>query len=262
MTETANKLMTHLVINYTDPKVFEEALRANLDAGVEYLELQLPFTNPVADGPVIYEANQAALKYDNRIIENLDKIGDFLKEYDKQKGLKTKLLLMSYFTPAISFGLANLVDVLERNNFSGLIIPDLGVQSVEHGQLTDLLKESGLELIPVISPKTSLERIEKIKQRLQDGQLVYGVARAGKTGNATDMQDPEFLTYLDFLQTNLQGYELAVGFGINEKKQTDFLNDRDIVAVIGSQIVRIIKEALESGEQVEQKVKDFILALK
>jgi tryptophan synthase alpha chain len=247
--------MTHLVANYPDPTSFEQALLAMFEVEVDFLEIQLPFSNPLADGLLIYEANQKALQYGKtleQILKNVHKIYS-------QKSRKTKLLLMSYLTPILALGLENVVNLCHPSNFVGFIIPDLIFGSYEHQIFSQHCKQNQMQVIPVISPLTKSERLEKIKLELKPNQVIYAMARAGRTGNQTDLE--QIQPYLDFLKQNLHDYQLAVGFGIREKSQVQFLNQQSFFAVIGSEIIRQIQIAEENKIDIYQQITHYLQAL-
>jgi tryptophan synthase alpha chain len=247
--------MTHLVANYPDPEDFEKALEAMLDFEVQYLEIQLPFSNPLADGPLIFEANKTALKYDQaleEILANISKIYNL-----KQRS--TKLLLMSYFTPILNLGLENVVKICKENGFSGFIIPDLIFGSGEQKTMTGICEQNQMQLIPVISPLTKLERLEQIKNDLEPKQIVYAMARSGRTGKETSLEYIQ--SYLDFLKQNLTDFEIAVGFGIKEKAQVQFLNEQDFISVIGSQIIREIQQSQQNSNSTYTQLSIYLSEL-
>lgn len=249
------KLMTHLVLNYPDPKTFENAVNLMFESQVDYLEIQIPFSHPLADGPIIYTANQKALNYDFELEKVLLKIND-LRNFQKSP---TKLILMSYLTPLLLFGFTRLTTILNKNNFFGLIIPDLSFGSSEHQELNQLSQSQNLELIPVISPLTTSFRIKKILPSLKTGQIVYATARVGQTGQSSDLLDAKIQEYFDFLKKEFTDYKLAIGFGISKKDQVDFLNQQGIIAVIGSKIVNILslKNPKESLSDLQNFLKEL-----
>ena len=251
------QIMTHLVANYPNPESFEQALLAMFEARVDFLEIQLPFSNPLADGPIIYEANQIALKYEqslSQILENVSKIRKELK-IKTDKKIKTKLLLMSYLTPILVLGMEKIVNLCLEFGFVGFIIPDLVFGSVEQKTLSKLCQNHKMQLIPVVSPLTKLERLEKIKLELENGQIIYAMARAGRTGSVTNLC--EIQPYLDFLKQNLANFQIAIGFGIKEKSQVKFLNEQNLIAVIGSQIIREIQKVENQVENQGNKIQTY-----
>lgn len=246
--------MTHLVANYPDPQAFNLALQSMLARNVEYFEVQLPFTHPVADGPVIYEANQKSLKFDN----SLEDIVNLVGETKLKTVSKTKLILMSYLTPLVNYGFENLINLLTKNGFFSLIVPDLTVGTPEYLTLSKLSKDSGLQLTPVISPITTQFRLKKILNFIDPGSLVYYTIRKGQTGAVSSLDSSEVLERLNFIKENLSQYKVAVGFGIKSKEQVDFLNSYGYTAVIGSELVRRLTASYKDGGGISQTVDSFL----
>ncbi len=249
-----NQLMTHLVANFPNPEIYKQALEAMFQNNVDYLEIQLPFSHPVADGPTIHQANQVALQFEN----NLDQIIQEAVSTKKRFNTKTNLILMSYLTPLVYFGLAEVCRLLSENGFIGLIVPDLTFFTPEHTEVLGLCKKLELQLIPVISPITTQVRINKIKPFVSQDQIIYATARVGQTGKQTILDKDEILDRLKFLKRNFTNNKIVIGFGIREKGQVDLLNSKGFIAVIGSEIVRIIDSAANENKDVKQKITEFI----
>jgi tryptophan synthase alpha chain len=247
-----SQIMSHLVGNYPNPEIFQEALQTILQKNIAYLEIQFPFTHPVGDGPVIYQANQVALEHHL----NLQSLIEHTHKTKSELGSKTELILMGYLTPFLDFGLENLTNLLLKNNFKGAIIPDLAFGSEEQIQLSTLFKDK-LDLIPVLSPLTSQIRLEKIKKHLQKGQLVYATARSGQTGSSSNLEDETIKTYFTLLKNQLNDYKIAIGFGIKDRHQVQLLNSMEFIAVIGSQIIREINSAVEKNSSVQNQLLGF-----
>lgn len=254
------RLMTHLIANYPDPQGFREALRAMLETNVDFLEIQLPFTNPVADGEVIYAANQVAKEFEHslpKILTNCCKI-----KQENQPSSATKLMLVAYATTVLCGDLAELVALLKDNDFSGLIIPDLPFgRSPEQTQLSQLCQEHQLQLIPVIARNTNGQRLEEIKTWLVTNQLIYAMARTGQTGEPTNQADLIISKYLYDLKHSLSDYQIAVGFGIKDREQVKDLNSQGFIAVIGTEIVRRISKAKQANSSIYDAVFEFLQEL-
>jgi tryptophan synthase alpha chain len=250
------RLMTHLVANYPSPPLFCDALKAMLESNVEFLEIQLPFTNPVADGAVIYEANQVAREYGQNLSEILA-VCHRIKQ--SCPGNQTNLMLVAYATTVLYRDLDELTILLRDNSFSGLIIPDLPFsRSPEQAKLSQLCSQHDLQLIPVIARNTGEQRLSEIKSWLQDGQIVYAMARTGQTGEVTDLSDPVMRSYLSGLKSFLGDYQIAIGFGIKDKQQVENLNSQGFIAVIGTEVVRRIKAASVNQSSVYDAVHQFL----
>lgn len=251
-----SRLMTHLVANYPNPSLFYDAFKAMLDGNVECLEIQLPFTNPVADGQVIYEANQVAREYGQNLSEILAVCHRMKQSCPSNE---TKLMLVAYATTVLYQDLEELTILLRDNSFSGLIIPDLPFsRSPEQAKLSKLCSQYDLQLIPVVARNTSHQRLNEIKEWLQHGQLIYAMARTGQTGEVTDLSDLAMKNYLNGLNSTLGDYQPAIGFGIKDKLQVEELNSQGFIAVIGTEVVRRIKAASMNQSSVYAAVHQFL----
>jgi tryptophan synthase alpha chain len=242
--------MLHLVANYPSPAEFLEVLKVFLERQIPYLEIQLPYYNPLGDGPQIFEANKKALEYQSdleTIVKGVESI------YNPDIHL-TKLILMSYFTPVFGLGLDTTINLISKS-FGAVIIPDLNFGTPYHLELDKLCRSVLVDIIPVISHNLSPAKLALTKSYLNAGQLVYCIARFGKTGQTTDLNAIQ--VYLDFLQIELQDYQIAIGFGINSKTQIDFLNQQNLVAVIGTETIRQISFSKQNNLSLTNHITNY-----
>jgi tryptophan synthase alpha chain len=246
-----SKIMLHLVASYPSPSEFLQVLQIFLDLQIPYLEIQLPYYNPLGDGPQIFEANKKALEYES----TLEQIVKCVESIYNPKIHTTKLILMSYFTPIFGFGFDKTVEIIS-NSFRAVIIPDLNFGTPYHIELSKLCAINGIDIIPVISQNISPERLLQTKNYLNLGQLVYCIARFGKTGQTTNLLSIQ--PYLDFIQKELSEFQIAVGFGINNSSQINFLNQQNIVAVIGTETIRQINFTKENNINLTQHITNYI----
>ncbi|MGC6769327.1 tryptophan synthase subunit alpha [Enterococcus sp. LJL128] len=210
-------------------------------AGAGAIELGIPFSDPVADGPVIQAAGLAALKQE----VTLAKIIETLKE------IKTDipLVLMTYFNPIYSFGLERLIAELKETPVKGLIIPDLPYE--HRGYLTPLLKNTDIALVPLIALTTPQERIKTL---VTDGEgFIYAVAVNGVTGIGRDYQ-AELDDHLRFIQ-EISDKPVLAGFGVSTKEHAQRFRRSCAGVVVGSKIVQLLSEG--SGEQAAQFVSEI-----
>ena len=230
------RLMAHLVANFPNPDGFAQALNTILSFNVDYLEIQLPFSHPVADGPTIHQANQVALNFSTDLATVLN------QAYQAKQSLRssTKLILMSYLTPLVNYGLPTVVSLLQKYSFLGLIVPDLAIFTLENQQLVQLTQQHHLQWIPVISSLTTTKRIQQIKAFISPTQLIYATLRVGQTGKQTLLEVEEVKQRLVLLKAEFPNNVICIGFGIKDKEQVDWLNQRGFVAVIGSQICQLL----------------------
>ncbi len=237
-------LMTHIVIGYPS---FDESLRvveAMVEAGVDVMELQIPFSEPIADGPVILQANQAALRAGSRVERCLEFGEEVSRRFD------VPFLLMSYYNILFKYGLDAFSDRMAAAGLAGAIVPDLPPE--EAGPYLKAMSERELAPIFIYSPRTPDERMAKISEVAKG--LVYCVARKGVTGADTAFSD-ELDAYLARCRAATD-LPLALGFGVKNRADVDFLRGRADLAVIGTQTIRVMEEQGVAG------VKPFIEGLR
>ncbi len=250
------QLMAHLVANFPNPDDFAQALDTILSFNVNYLEIQLPFSHPVADGPVIHQANQVALSFST----DLEAILSQAYQAKQRLQSSTQLILMSYLTPLVNYSLPTVVNLLQKYGFLGLIVPDLAIFTSEHQQLVQLTQLYHLQWIPVISSLTTAKRIQQIKAFLLPEQLIYATLRVGQTGKQTLLEVEEVKQRLVLLKEEFTNNVVCIGFGIKDKGQVDWLNQRGFVAVIGSQICKLLSIGHKENRIVKY-LSDFLQSL-
>ena len=224
-------LMTHIVLGYP---TFEDAFRiieSMVEAGVDLMELQIPFSEPIADGPVILHANQKSLAGGATVQKCIDFAQKVTETFD------IPFLFMSYYNILFKYGIERFASAMARIDLYGAIVPDL---PPEEGQ--DFLKamqNKRLAPIFIFSPTTPDERMKYLASFGKG--FIYCVARKGVTGVDTDFSK-QLEKYLARCRkaTNLP---LALGFGVKEKKDVEFLVGKVDIAVIGSQTIRLVDKA-------------------
>ncbi|MBO0441154.1 tryptophan synthase subunit alpha [Candidatus Enterococcus ikei] len=216
----------------------ENEIQLLTDAGASAIELGIPFSDPVADGPVIQAAGLRALK--NKVT-----LRNIIQQLKRIK-TPTPLVIMTYFNPIFNYGIEAFVQDLAETNVLGLIIPDL---PYEHQELVaSLLIDSELSLIPLVALTTPKERIPELI-KAGDG-FIYAVAVNGVTGVDRNYQE----TLDDHLACIQQVSDKPVlaGFGVSTKEHIDRFRKSCAGVIVGSKIVQLLSE----GKQIE--VKAFI----
>jgi tryptophan synthase alpha chain len=221
-------LMTHIVLGYPTLDDSFKIIKAMVEAGVDLMELQIPFSEPIADGPVILNANQMALKNGTTVRACLGIVRKAAQTFD------IPFLIMSYYNIIFKSGADQFVENMAHQGLKGAIIPDLPPD--EGGAYIDAMKQHNLSPIIIFSPTTPLNRMKYLSQ-FADG-FVYCVARKGVTGAGTSFSD-ELTAYLERCR-QATSLPLALGFGVKEKSEIDFLKGKVDIAVIGTQTIRII----------------------
>jgi tryptophan synthase alpha chain len=237
-------LMTHLVLGYPSFEVNRRVIDQMVAGGVDLIELQIPFSEPVADGPMILKANQASIANRTTVAGCLD----FAAEMTALHNLP--FLFMTYYNIVFKFGEEAFVNRAADLGISGFIIPDLPPE--EGGQYLRFIREKGLAPIQIFAPTSSPERMRFLAT--QGAGFVYCVARRGVTGSKTDF-DQVFYDYLDRCR-QATDLPLAVGFGIRSRQDIEMLQDRADIAVIGTETIRLV------DEQGASAVEPFIRGLR
>ncbi len=223
-------LMTHIVLGYPSLDDSYRVVEAMVKAGVDLMELQIPFSEPTADGPVIARANQKAIDRGITVEQCLETAQRITGSFS------IPFLFMTYYNIPFKYGIDRFVLAMSDRGIRGAIIPDL---PPEEGQdYLEAMDKQGLDPVLIFSPATSLERMRYIASSARG--FIYCVARKGVTGRDTDLSS-ELIDYLGRCReaTNLP---IAVGFGIKRKADLDFLKGKADIAVVGTQSIKIMEE--------------------
>lgn len=239
-------LMTHVVVGYPSLEDTIKLVKVMAESGVDFVELQIPFSDPLADGPTIMRACEKALA-------NGVKVKDaFLVMSKLSKTVSIPLLFMAYFNTIYKYGTEKFCQDAKSVGAAGLIVPDIPLEEEENEHFITYCEKYNLYPIRVISPSTTDERLKK-NARFAKG-FVYCTSRQGITG-VKDSLDPSFVSYLIKVKKYFST-PLAVGFGISKKEHVDSLTPYADIAVLGSAIIDLIDS---SKGDMEIKVRDFIV---
>jgi len=230
------KLVAYITSSYPDNNFTIDLAHALAKSGVDFLELGVPFSDPVADGPVIEEANLKAL-------QNGFKLKD-LFEISKEIAPVIDTLWMGYFNPFYHVGLDKFITEAKSSGVKGFIIPDLPFEEATTYQ--PIVREAGLSLIDFVAPTDSEERIKKI---VSDAEIfIYLVAYAGITGSG---KSEDLKAIIEQIKKYSQT-PLYIGFGVNEQNAKEKAKDVDGV-IVGSEFVKVLlKENLNYTQKIEK----------
>lgn len=230
------KLMTHLVANYPTPELSFAIAQALAEGGADWLEVQLPFTDPSADGPVIQNACSTVLAAGATSQDGLDFIHKCRKAFPN-----VKIAVMSYASLIYTPGVDSFCRRASEAGVNAMIIPDLPFDCDEG--LSAACLKYGMENIPVAAPSMKDCRLQKM---LDAGfKTIYAALRAGITGMDTkvDSGTVEFLKKFKRLNKSGTTPEIYGGFGIHSKAQADAIAPYVDGVVAGSVFVRLADEA-------------------
>lgn len=239
-------LMTHVVVGYPSLSKTESLVKVMADARVDFIELQIPFSDPLADGPTIMRACEKAL-------ENGVKVKDaFALANRLSKQVKIPLLFMAYYNTVFKYGTKKFCLDAKKAGIAALIVPDMPIEEEEEEHFMRYCLEAGLYHIRVISPSSTIERLKKNAKVAQG--FVYCTARQGITGVKKGLD----LKLISFLK-NVRIYfniPIAVGFGISNKERIKQIEPFADIAVIGSAIIDVINTS--TPKNLEKNVKVFL----
>jgi len=223
-------VMTHLVMGYPSFEDGYRIIETMVQAGVDIIELQLPSPNPHLDGPVIRKANRVALKKGATVSACLALAGDIAEKWD------IPFLIMGYADDFLTIGMPEALTSFSKKKIKGILVPDLPTRKEKPYAQT--AKDEGLSPIFVVAPKTSFRRMARLSA-IGDG-FIYCQSRDGVTGNRTFF-GPAFEECISRIR-KATPLPLAVGFGLQGRKDVEYLTGKADIAVIGTRGVRIFEK--------------------
>jgi len=221
-------LMTHIVLGYPTIEDTFKIIESMLNAGVDLMELQIPFSEPIADGPVILYANQKSLSRKTTVQKCIDFAQKVTGTFD------IPFLFMSYYNILFKYGVGRFTEAMVQSGIKGAIVPDLPPE--EGRDYLGAMEKHNLVPIFIFSPTTPDKRMKYLASFGKG--FIYCVARKGVTGVDTDFSE-QLKKYLDRCR-KATDLPLALGFGVKEKKDVDFLKGKADIAVVGSQTIRLV----------------------
>jgi tryptophan synthase alpha chain len=212
--------------------------------GASVIELGVPFSDPMADGPVIQRASERALRHGFGVSEILETVAAARKETD------VPVVLFSYFNPLLQFGLDRLSDEAERAGLDGVLVTDLVPE--EASTFSAKLSARGLDMIFLVAPTSTETRLRMVAERASG--FIYAVSRAGVTGERSHVSADA--ARLVARVREVSGLPVAVGFGISNASQVAEVWRYADAAVVGSALVAEI-ERLDGDPSVAERVGEF-----
>lgn len=223
-------LMTHIVLGYPSFEASRKIIAAMVEAGVDLIELQIPFSEPMADGPVILRANQEALAAGATV----EQCFAFAREVTAAYSIP--FLFMTYCNLVYRPGVKAFARRAAQAGIRGVIVPDLPPE--EGGDYLEAMASAELEPIFIFSPNTNPERMRMLAEHARG--FIYCVARKGVTGAETTFSS-DLVGYLDRCRA-ATSIPLALGFGVKDRRDVEFLTGKVDIAIVGTQTVRVVDE--------------------
>ncbi|GJM32906.1 MAG: tryptophan synthase alpha chain [Saprospiraceae bacterium] len=217
-------------------------------AGVDLIEVGIPYSDPLADGPTIQESGQIALKNGMNLALLLKQISIV------RQNTEIPLILMGYFNQVMQYGVERFVQDSVKAGVDGVILPDLPLYEYEQFYRS-IFEEAGLQISFLMTPQTSPERIRKIDQ-LTSG-FIYMVSSSAITGGKKDISEQQ-LAYFDRISNMQLSHPRLIGFGISNHETFATACKYANGAIIGSAFIR----ALAGSENIEQTCLQFVKMIK
>lgn len=243
--DTNKKVLSiYMMAGYPNLEDTIPILEALQDSGVDMIEIGMPYSDPLADGPVIQKAGTQALN--NGMNPDV-----LFRQLESARGrIHIPLILMGYFNNVLQFGVEKFCNKAADLGISGLILPDLPFD-LYLSQYRELMNSYGLSFVPLLTPQTSDERIRLMDENT-DGFL-YAVSTSATTGGQTSFPE-HTLEYFDRLKSLSLKNPVIVGFGISASEHINQVCSRLQGVIVGSAFIR----ALEGSADLKKDVEDFL----
>ncbi|MFI5133705.1 MAG: tryptophan synthase subunit alpha [Chitinophagales bacterium] len=231
-----------------------EVMKALQENGADMIELGIPYSDPLADGPVIQHSSSIALTNGMTIKKLFEQLKGFRSPGSPlgDGGKSLGVLLMGYMNPILQYGFEKFCSDAAAVGIDGLILPDLPEYEFEN-EYGAIIKKYGLDFVFLVTPETSNERIKKLDE-LSSGFL-YAVSSSSTTGSEKNMLDVE--QFLQKLQAMQLKNPVLVGFGIKDKSTFDAACKYANGAIIGSAYIK----ALEKSADIAATTRDFLSSI-
>ena len=223
-----------------------EYILAMEEAGCDLIEIGIPFSDPMAEGVVIQDANVRALKHNT----TTDDVFEIIRQVRAKSDVP--LVFLTYINPVFFYGYEKFFKKCAELGVDGIISPDLPYE--EKGEIDEIAKQNGVDVISLIAP-TSKERIQKIASDASG--FIYVVSSLGVTGMRSEIKTDLNAILGDI--RDVTDLPLAVGFGINTPEQASQIAKIADGVIVGSAIVKIIEE---HGENAKDALMDYVSSMK
>jgi tryptophan synthase alpha chain len=238
-------LVAFLTAGYPDEETFCDLVRAADRAGCDVIEVGIPFSDPIADGPAIQASSGVALREGMSLGRALELSGSLSPD------IESRLVVMSYINPILRFGLDRFVATAASAGVTGTILPDVPVE--ESNGIRDVVRAGGMDYVDLLAPTSGSDRIELIGA-LASGFL-YLVSVTGVTG-AREALPADISDFVARVR-GATDIPLYVGFGVSTGEQAAAVAKSADGVIIGSRLIRLIEEA-DGGPGAVEKVETFL----
>ena len=244
----ATGIIPFLTVGFPSVEDTLSLVHALVEGGADVIELGVPFSDPLAEGPTIQRSSFHALAQG----VTLDTCLNVCRRL-RSDGVETPLVLMGYYNPILSYGMDRFVLDAGEAGVDGVIVVDL--PSEESGPLQTACREHQIHLIPLLAPTSTDARIARACENA--GGFVYCISRTGVTGARTEL--PTGIPDLTQKIRKHTGLPLAMGFGISQRRHVEALASWAEAAVVGSALIDLVEKA--PAEKRTESVREFVAGL-
>ena len=242
-----NVLNVYCTAGYPQLNSTLEVMKALQDSGADIIELGMPYSDPLADGPVIQQSGGVALANGMTIEQLFNQLQGFRKE------IYVPVILMGYMNPVLQYGFEKFCQHAADLPIDGLILPDLPEHEFET-EYGAIMQRYGLDFIFLVTPETSEERIKKL-DALSTGFL-YAVSSSSTTGSNKNMTNVS--AYLERLESYKLKNPVLVGFGIKDKQTFEAACEHANGAIIGTAFIEALENTVDIGKTTADFIKNII----
>lgn len=239
-------LMTHVVVGYPSLEDTIKIVKTMADNGVDIVELQIPFSDPLADGPTIMRACEVSLKNGTKVRDAFTVMQQLSQE------VSIPLLFMGYYNNVFKYGVEKFCKDAYAAGANGCIIPDVPIDEEPNEHFVKFCNQYNLANIRVISPASTEERLKK-NAAVATG-FVYCTSRQGTTGASSQLAEG-LASYLKKVKEYFD-IPVAVGFGISKREHIQALQGHADIAVIGSAIIDVVTDSKK--DEIEKNIAKFL----
>ncbi len=243
-----NILSIYFTAGFPELNDCEKILKSLQQNGADMIEIGIPYSDPLADGPVIQNSSMKALQNGMTIKRLFDQLNNFQKNSSASQK-KVPLILMGYLNPVLQYGFENFCTDAKNCGISGIILPDLPIDEYEK-EYKDIFEKNGLDFIFLITPETSEERIRKIDS-LGSG-FIYAVSSSSITGSDKSITAQE--SYFERIKNMNLKNKIMIGFGIKDHNTFTKACEYASGAIIGTAFIK----AIEHAENIDSATKTFL----
>ena len=246
-------LVAYLTGGDPDPKAFLANSTALIEGGADIVEVGIPFSDPIADGPVIQASSMRALSNGTTPLRILNMIRELSAQFP------VPFVVLSYYNPILAMGLDRFLQKAHESGVDGIVVPDLPVEESE--EFRDLSLKHGIDNIYLAAPNTSRTRLRTVLDKSKG--FLYLVSLYGVTG-PRDSLSPQALESIKLVKSLARGrIPVSAGFGISQPEHVSaIIRSGADGAIVGSALVHIVSQHLESPNEAPDHLKNIVAKLK